>query len=221
MSAKAFLTVHTRPFFANSLVGDRPESIEWTGEVEIPWKFDGDATTAKYALNVRLSSDHRWPPGFDLSIGNPEIEFVIQPAADRFFQPGFELSLRGSTILFDEPIGTFGGTATWKVSSAVDAAQKKVKEEERWLRFYESELERARNDGGDTDWAQSQMSNSQRDLKNAREELEEARKRSSTARGTAAADRELHWKLTLKSGNMSLVNLLDVIQKIGLYLRSP
>ena len=206
------------------------KGVEWEGELELPFALErgGGKTEKKFEPTLTLKSEFAWPPGedVDLKIGHPELEIKISEELGNLMKSnmrvGLEGTLKGALILFDEDVATVGVTLERKGDKT--RAAKLVELGEELVKSSQAALDNAKKTGNAEEIAKYErtLEKSKRLLKRNEEalKLEEAEaKKLGSAYKPAVAKGETHWKASLELGNMSLVNLLDLIQKIGLAVK--
>lgn len=215
--------------------------IKWKIEYETPipllaW-LKGQPDTAVNATTehtVTVSTNAKWQPWSDVevAIGEPSLKIKATPlknAADPTMHGGLEGTLSGSLIMFDEKVATISGTYGRKADKRVIQAQHLVTLGHDLVDKSRADL-RAAEAAGDTARiarAKASLERSERLLKRNADALaaEDAAAKKAKESNTAAPARtattvrsDTYWKVKLSVGNMSLVNLLDLIQKFRLAL---
>ena len=204
------------------------DTTEWEGELELPFahekKHDGE-TENKFEPTLTLKSDIARKPWPHVEIGKPELEFKIskelgQEASDKGV--GFEATLKGALAVFDEDIATIG--ITFERGNNLTRPAKLVELAKETLKASEAALAKAKAKGDTAEIARQEKSvaksksllaRNEAALKADHEAAEKAKKEGTT-HAQPVVKGEWNWKATLEVGNMSLVNLLDLVQKIRL-----
>ena len=209
-----------------AIVMEDKNDKEWEGELELPFsrekKHDGE-TEKKFEPTLTLKSEYAFELGDDVELGKPELEFkVSKELGNNDKGLGFEATLKAALAVHDEDIAAVGvtierGNNQSRPAKLVDLAKETLKASEAALANAEAkkdsvEIERQKKNVAKS---KSLLARNEAALKADQEAAEKAKKEGKT-HSQPVVRGEWNWKATVEVGNMSLVNLLDLVQKIVL-----